>query len=427
MEMHEVLAPRIESKAKVYSKAEKLLLPAALIIAIFFDRLIINRLYGLPFYNAIFWLSYLGVFYTIFWKKVKNDYVLWFVTACTAALCVWNLLSWEDIIYSGRNLQYTMISLLVIPGVLMAHAQWTAHSFSWKSFDGAVIGMVLAWLEGWFIKPFTGLGEFFGISVSLISRENKPVIKRALLGFLIVFLMMLFIIPLLMGADQVFSLYVSRIFSQMQLSSIALHGMVVLIAFGLFYSFLWNIGFSENKTIVFNNSAKIDNVISGIVLGSVILVYTLFCAVQFTYLFARAGLPQGVTFAEYAREGFAQTVTVCAINLLIFGVFLWRGKNEKLISILLGVLLALTGVMLVSGAIRLNLYIGVFGITWLRLLSAWFIIYLTAVLILCVLRLFRKEMPVMGICALLLLIWYVALGYLNPDGFISWYNTNIYM
>ncbi|MCL2224584.1 MAG: DUF4173 domain-containing protein [Defluviitaleaceae bacterium] len=420
--------------AKEYSKAEKILLPVALLIAILFNRILFNNLFldskhfnvGANWWgliNAAFWLCYLGLFYAYFWKRVKKDFVLWFVVACVAALGIWNF-----IFYDRGNVEFGAITFFVIPAVLMAHAQWTAHSFSWKSFDGAVRGMVLAWFEGWFVKPFTGLGEFFGVSASLVSNENRPVLKRAILGFVIVFFMMIFIIPLLMGADQVFGHYVSQIFWRMRFTSIVFHGIVIAIAFGLFYSFLWNIGFGENETATFDDPARIDNVISGIVLGSVIFVYALFCAVQFTYLFARAGLPAGMTFAEYAREGFAQTVIVCAINLLIFGIFLWRGPESsspyaKFHLGLLVTLLALTGVMLVSGAVRLNLYIDAFGMTWLRLISAWFIIYLAAVIILCIVRIFKKKMPVIGICVMLLLVWYVALGYLNPDGFINWFNV----
>ena len=195
------------------------------------------------------------------------------------------------------------------------------------------------------------------------------------------------------------------------------------IAFGLFFSTFWNVGFGDNTRYVSHEGNLIDKVISSIVLGSVILVYVLFCLVQFTYLFARTGLPYGMTFSEYAREGFAQTVAVCAINLVIFGVFLWRGSPSKLLTAMQGALLVLTGIMLVSGALRLHLYIDAFGMTWLRLLSAWFIIYLVAVVVLCLVRnLLKKDMPLMAICSLMLLVWYVALGYLNPDNFVSWYN-----
>ncbi len=57
-------------------------------------------------------------------------------------------------------------------------------------------------------------------------------------------------------------------------------------------------------------------------------------------------------------------------------------------------LLALTGVMLVSGFLRLKLYVDAYGLTWLRILSAWFVIYLAAVLILCFFRMAKEKLEI---------------------------------
>ena len=411
-----------ETAEKQWSKTEKLILPAALMIGILFDRLILKNFTTTriqPNYS-LFWLGYLIIFYAVYWKRLKNDIVLWFVSACTTALIVWSVVF---SFFKVNNYEYAFITALVIPSVLMAHAQWAARKLSWKDFDGAVIGMAVAWFEGWLIKPLTGLGELFGVSASFFTMKNKSVFIRAALGLLITFFMMVILIPLLMGADQMFNYFMLEISARLNLTSVFFHTSMILIVFGLFYSFIWNVGFGENEFVTIDATKKIDRIISTIILGSVVLVYLLFCGIQFTYLFARMGLPNHLTYSQYARSGFSQTVTVCAINLLIFGFFLWRGKRGKLLSALLFSLLALTGTMLVSGAIRLFLYIDAYRMTWLRLISAWFIIYLAVVIILCVARLFAKrKFPVAGISALLLLVWYIALGYLNPDRFIEWYN-----
>jgi hypothetical protein len=64
--------------------------------------------------------------------------------------------------------------------------------------------------------------------------------------------------------------------------------------------------------------------------------------------------------------------------------------------------------------------------TWLRLISAWFILYLSAVLTLCTTKLLtKKPFPILVLCALLLLFLYITLGYLNPNNFINWYNLEI--
>ena len=42
----------------------------------------------------------------------------------------------------------------------------------------------------------------------------------------------------------------------------------------------------------------------------------IFCGIQIIYLFGGGGeLPAGVTYAEYARQGFFQLLVVCILNL----------------------------------------------------------------------------------------------------------------
>jgi hypothetical protein len=166
-----------------------------------------------------------------------------------------------------------------------------------------------------------------------------------------------------------------------------------------------------------------DTLVLAIVLISLLALYAVFCAVQFTYLFARAGLPNGMTYSEYAREGFAQTVAILGINLMLFGLSLRYGDKKRLLTALQGLLLLLTAMMLVSGYVRLWLYIEAYGLTWLRLLSGWFMVYLTAVLLLCAARLVRPKLALIAVCALMLLGWFAALGYANPDAIIGRVNA----
>lgn len=408
----------IKVPKKDWSLTERLLLPASLLIGILFDRLIAARfasgLWEFASYAAAFWLCYLAIF-TLFYAK-RQGWVQWAVALCAVALCVWCL------IFEG-NAEYKLLSLLVVPAVLMMHAQLASGEYKLK--DAGRI--TAAWFSGWFVQPFSGIPAIVGVSGSLVSGGRRPVLKKVLIGAGIALPLLCVLIPLLSGADRVFGYWTSSIFSNLDFPSVARHVMIILIAAALFFSFLWNAGFSKRAAAEKSAAAPIDTVICCIVLGAVSLLYLLFCGVQFTYLFARSGLPGGMTYATYAREGFAQTVAVCAINLLIFGVFLRYGTDKKPVKSLLAGLLGLTGVMLVSGFVRLGLYIDAFGLTWLRLISAWFIVYLAAVLIICSVRMLKEKLPAIALCALLLLGWYVALGYANPDALVDRYNqTNGY-
>ena len=407
-------------RKREYSLRERLLLPAALAIGVLFDRLIVTMIDRgvLGVWGGVFWLCYLFLFYVCYWKRLRRDGVLWLIAVCAVMLCCWNFF------YDG-SYEYRGLTFLVIPAVLMAHAVMTAGKYAPKDMGN----VAAAWFSGWFVKPFSGLPAMAGAAGSLASKDRRGTAVKVAIGAGVTVPLLLIILPLLGGADQVFGYYMARIAESWDIASLTGHAVVAVLAAALFYSFLWNIGFGKKPAVLPPVTAAIDRVICRVVLGAVALLYLLFCGVQFTYLFAGAGLPEGITYASYAREGFAQTVAVCAINLLLFGVFLRFGAAGKVMSGLLAGLLGLTGVMLVSGFARLGLYIHTFGMTWLRLLSAWFILYLAAVILICAVRMLRKGLPAILLCALLLLIWYAALGYADPDGFLGWYNqmSNVFI
>jgi hypothetical protein len=300
----------------------------------------------------------------------------------------------------------------------MAHAQYTAGEYTLKDAGK----LAKAWLLGWVLKPFSGIAACFEAIYSSVAGQRKGNAGKILIAIAIVIPVLVILIALLSGADLMFGYYIEKILKDFEIVSLLWHIVAIIVVFILFYSFLWNIGYGKKPGSAASKELAIDSIISAIVLGAVTALYIAFFAVQFTYLFARAGLPETMpSFAVYAREGFGQTVAVCAINLILFGIFLQGSLNRK--KILLAVLLGLTAVMLISGALRLNLYVDAYGLTWLRLLSAWFIVYLAAVIVLCAVRMVNRKLPAVAIAAMILIGWFLVLGYMNPDWIIWQYNT----
>jgi hypothetical protein len=332
-------------------------------------------------------------------------------------LCVWNFF------FQVNNEEYGFLTYLVIPAVLMAHAQFLKGEYKLKEAGS----FAAAWVSGWLIKPFSGLPALFGVIGSLLTSNGLQMLKRIALGVLFALILLYLIVPLLCGADQVFGYYLDLVVDNLpilDLFTLFEHTVITLLAFALFYSFLWNVGFGTKGRVAAPIELTIETVISGVVLSSLALLYCLFCIIQFTYLFAGAGLPAGMTYSAYAREGFAQTVDVCGINLFIFGVILHLGARNKFITVMLAALIVFTSIILVSGFVRLYLYIDAYGLTWLRLLSIWFIFYLAVVILLCTVRMLQEKLPLIAMCAMLLLGWYVVLGYSNPDTLIMRYNKS---
>lgn len=126
----------------------------------------------------------------------------------------------------------------------------------------------------------------------------------------------------------------------------------------------------------------------GIALVALNLLFAAFVAVQAGVLFGKRDHvleTAGLTYAEYAREGFAQLAVAAALTLAVAaGALRWaraEGRRERIVlRALLAVLCGLTLVVVASAAHRLDLYQDAFGATRLRLAAAATIVWLGALL-----------------------------------------------
>lgn len=169
-----------------------------------------------------------------------------------------------------------------------------------------------------------------------------------------------------------------------------------------------------------------------IVVGLLDLLFAAFVAIQVRYLFGGAGTvlaTGGPTYAEYARRGFFELVTVAALALplLLLAHWLLRADNrlaERVFWWLAVGLLALLFVVVASALQRMYLYTQQFGLTELRLYTTVFMIWLSAVLIWLLATVLRGRRDrfafgalVSGLAAVLLI------NAINPDALIA--RTNI--
>ncbi len=412
---NEMNSGAVAKEKNVVSNAERWLLPVATAVGIAFDRLFIASLDGpgeryIPMFSA-FWMVYLALFCAFNWHKVKRNFVAWGIAGCAFALAAWGF------IFDYRT-EYGYLTFLVLPLTLMAHAQFVWGEFPLKDAGG----FVLAWFMGWAWRPFCAIGAFFTALGSLWATERHATLRKVLIGALIAVPLLVVVFALLISADVVFSYYLDGIFKHFRLGDFAGHAVLSFVAAILFYSFFWNARYAEKLRPRAAVKPALDAVIACVVLGSVIAVYALFSMVQFTYLFGRAGLPGTLTYSEYARQGFSQLIAIAAINLALFGVHLHFSKGRA-VRILLAVQLGMTVLMLVSSWVRLGMYVSEYGLTWLRLISAWFIVYIAAVIALCAARMKFDRLPLMAVCALSLLGWFVVLGYASPDALIVRWNV----
>jgi hypothetical protein len=160
------------------------------------------------------------------------------------------------------------------------------------------------------------------------------------------------------------------------------------------------------------------------------VLFATFVAVQFAVFFGgREHLvtTPGLTAAEYARSGFFQLLAVCLLTLgVVAAAIRWVDAGERrILRLLLGPLCVLTGVVLLSAALRLHHYEEAFGYTRLRLFVDASIAVIAVVLVLLLVAgaVWRatwlpRAVLVTGVAALL------ALNIMNADGFITGRNID---
>ncbi len=109
-----------------------------------------------------------------------------------------------------------------------------------------------------------------------------------------------------------------------------------------------------------------------VILGAVGALFSAFLLLQLSYLFGNAPVipGSGVTFSEYARQGFAELTTVaslCTILLVALDHWAARGPREGWTRIAAVAVVAQVEVLLISALRRLWLYESAYGFTTVRL------------------------------------------------------------
>ncbi len=166
----------------------------------------------------------------------------------------------------------------------------------------------------------------------------------------------------------------------------------------------------------------------------VLLIYVLFFVSQWNYYVSAFThtLPEGLTYAQYAREGFFQLCIVSVFNavlLIVLQTFMRRTPGERglLRRTYAGIISLFTLILIATALSKMILYIDAYGMTRSRVLATWMILLLAVAFILSLIHVFCKKFPLaIGIfitCALFLLILFLP----NIDGMIADYNVDAYL
>ncbi|MEV6730859.1 MULTISPECIES: DUF4173 domain-containing protein [unclassified Streptomyces] len=157
------------------------------------------------------------------------------------------------------------------------------------------------------------------------------------------------------------------------------------------------------------------------------LLFAGFNAVQLAVLFGgydKVLESTGLTYAEYARQGFWQLLWATLLTLAVIALALrWAPRagagDRRFVRVVLGMLCALTLVVVASALRRMDLYVDAYGLTRLRVSVAAMELWLGLVIVLImaagVFGASRLPRAVAGSAAAAVL----AFGLLSPDGMVA--------
>lgn len=168
-------------------------------------------------------------------------------------------------------------------------------------------------------------------------------------------------------------------------------------------------------------------------LFSVCGLYLVYCFSQLAYFSGGflGILPDGYSTAQYARRGFFEMAWLCAINLTIIGTSRFlvscRGpvpRSTKFACLFIGLV---TLFFVSASCAKMVLYISVYGLTRLRVLTMAVILFLGIATVTVCLWLFLPKLAYMKALVLIALVIGAAVLWMDVDATVARYNVNAYL
>lgn len=366
---------------------------------------------------AIFWvavtLAYACYAISITGKCVKKESKFLLVIIGLLGICNFTTAN-QWVLWMNYSAMFVLLICFLLKNI-KAEQDWELENY--VSEGALAIVGAIAELD----KPFVGMNAYL---------KNRKKGERGKLGYIAIGIGIaipgiIFLGMLLMSADMVFASMIKNIFSGFHFKFNHI-GIIWMLLFGFFSSYCGIYYFTKEKAIKKRKEKHQGEPILAITITVCIaMLYVLFSFIQIMYLFiGNLELPDGMTYAQYARSGFFQLLLVCALNLLLVLGMEKRFQKHRLLDAMLLMICACTFVMIASSTLRMLLYIKVYHLTFLRiavLFALFTITLLMAGVVFYILSpkflLFRYGICVVSVC-------YLAFAFLHADYLIAAYNLS---
>lgn len=351
-----------------------------------------------------FCLSKLG----ISWKKGSGFYMISMMLLSVSTFCT------DD----GRIIFFNKLGVFLLTISMLLSVVYKTKAWNLGKYLGSIcMSCCLALCE--LGTPFEDAAWY---CKHKLDKKNSKYLY-VLTGVLITVPLFLIVFVLLTSADAVFRNMADSLLSGFRFENVF---MVVLMIGLMFLASYCMLVFFCKKSLQeeVKNSRKGEPLVAIPVVTILSLLYLVFSAVQILYLFGRnMQLPDGYTYAEYAREGFFQLLAVSILNLIIVLIGLYFFRPNKVLKALLTVMSACTFIMIASSAMRMIIYIQYYYLTFLRILVLWSLAVLFLVFVGVVIYILKEDFPLFRYSMVVVTCFYLGLSFGHPDYWIARVNV----
>ncbi|MBE5884538.1 MAG: DUF4173 domain-containing protein [Lachnospiraceae bacterium] len=313
------------------------------------------------------------------------------------------------------NLNKTGIFLLMMS--LLLNQFYNTTQWKLGKYVGAICEMlIMVWGE--LGRPFTDGKAHYQEK----GKANKK-LWYGILGVVIAVPLLLIVAALLSAADAVFRQMTDNLIDLIKPGNI--RNIVFRIAC-IFFASYGLTAFLCKRTIKedVKDNKRGEPILAITITGLLTLIYLLFSGIQIFGLFlGKMQLPEGYTYAMYAREGFFQLLAVSILNLIIVLVCMSYFKESKILKAMLTLMSLCTFVMIASSCMRMIIYIRYYYMTFLRIFVLWSLVVLLLLFVGVVISIFKEKFPLFRYSVVVITVLYLALSFSHPDYIIAAVNV----
>jgi hypothetical protein len=307
------------------------------------------------------------------------------------------------------------ITMLVYPVLLLVFFNYSQLSDELKKFWGfRLIGALIARVFSILGNIANAAGSYFGL-IKFKDPRTGAITKKIIAGLvLLLVISFTIVLPLLSSADKVFGDYISSFYAWFGqiVSLVFINKIIVFIIWSILLLALaitWTKKFDYQCD---EKEKKTDSIISGIVLGGILIFYLLFLFIQLKYLWVKS-LPIDFSTTEtLVKSGFWQLFVLSVLNIFLF--FFTFHKTNAFVQKILAVFTLASFMLLISAGYRMAMYVFYYGFSYEKFYASYTVLFCAVLFIWLLSRFTAKNKTDVVKFIVFLFLWMFALITIFP-------------